>query len=61
MMRRSRLVRGQAMLEYLLLAGTVIAVLLTLNGSLRGAMRRVATRAANQLTANSGRADGLLR
>ena len=53
--------RGQAMLEYLLLAGTVIAVLMALNGAIRGALHRTVASAGNQLTATGGTADGLLQ
>lgn len=61
-LRRSRVVRGQAMAEYLLLMGTVIAVILSFKyGSLQPKMNALMNSMRSRLMSSSGTADFLLR
>ena len=52
--------RGQSMIEYLIIAGTVIAVLAALRGRIQGAADGVMADVNRQLTTIDGTADALL-
>lgn len=52
--------RGQSMVEYLIIAGTVIAVIAALRGRMQGAADGVMADVNRQLTTIEGTADAIL-
>ena len=51
---------GQAMVEYLLVAGVILGVLFTLRGPIQEAANSLMNKVGNQVTVSGGTADQLL-